>query len=143
MATYTIRCMFAEWREAVVAVEAPDLETACALAVETANDGGAYWEPVDGCGDTFIADAALGQHDAPHYAPATDQLPIPYGWTERGTSGDIRNARELATVLAALRYWQRVGIIAGYAEHDIATDGDTHLPLTTDEIDALCERLNQ
>jgi len=50
--------------------------------------------------------------------------------------------RELATVLAALRYWQREGWISGGHEHDIATNGDTLEPLGADEIDALCERLN-
>jgi hypothetical protein len=49
--------------------------------------------------------------------------------------------RELATVLAALRYWQdemRPGDVPlCYPEHfeDVT-------PLTTDEIDSLCERLN-
>jgi hypothetical protein len=51
-------------------------------------------------------------------------------------------SRELATVLAALRYWQREGIHSGGHEQDIAADGDTIKPLTADEIDALCERLN-
>lgn len=63
------------------------------------------------------------------------------------------NERELGTVLAALRYWQaRVEIRSGKwtqrtefendermaAIDDIA--GDT--PLTIEEIDALCDRLN-
>lgn len=46
------------------------------------------------------------------------------------------DARELATVLAALRYWQEeaVGI------YNIALEAGG--PLTYAEIDALCERLN-
>jgi hypothetical protein len=51
--------------------------------------------------------------------------------------------RELATVLAALRYWQQdladnqdAGPISPVHFDDEAT------PLTVDEIDALCERLN-
>jgi len=48
--------------------------------------------------------------------------------------------RELATVLAALRHWQHVGMHA--AMLDIATDGGKHEPLTETEIDALCERIN-
>jgi hypothetical protein len=52
------------------------------------------------------------------------------------------NNRELATVLAALRYWQREGLMSSGGEHDVATDGDTLEPLTTEEIDALCERIN-
>lgn len=66
------------------------------------------------------------------------------------------NERELATVLAALRMlqrkttmvacsldgekWERVGLPDGI--DDIITDGGTITPLTDDEIDALCERLN-
>jgi hypothetical protein len=54
-------------------------------------------------------------------------------------------ARELATILAALRYWQgelsdNDGVDA--LENDIATDGGTLKPLTVEEIGALCERLN-
>ena len=56
--------------------------------------------------------------------------------------------RELATVIAALRFYQR-GLLGGpstfasYAESDIATGGGTLVPLDDLEIDALCERLNQ
>ena len=52
------------------------------------------------------------------------------------------NKRELATVLAALRYWQREGLISGGHEQDIASDGETIKPLSAEEIDALCEELN-
>ena len=51
--------------------------------------------------------------------------------------------RELATVLAALRLWQAdvsdndAGIPADFVEFF-----DDHAPLTADEIDALCDRLN-
>jgi len=50
--------------------------------------------------------------------------------------------RELATVLAALRYWQREGLFSCGHEIDIASNGDTLEPLTARDIDALCERLN-
>ena len=50
--------------------------------------------------------------------------------------------RELATALAALRYWQRTGLNRDTPEDDIAMDGCIRA-LTADEIDALCERLNQ
>lgn len=49
-------------------------------------------------------------------------------------------SRKLATVLAALRYWQRSGIQA--IEYDIASDGGTVEPLDIEEIDDLCEELN-
>ena len=52
------------------------------------------------------------------------------------------NQRELKTVLAALRYWQREGRFSGGHEQDIATNGGASEPLDGDEIDALCERLN-
>lgn len=52
------------------------------------------------------------------------------------------NARETATVLAALRYWQREGLQSAGHEQDIACDGGTLTPLTAVEIDALAERIN-
>jgi hypothetical protein len=49
--------------------------------------------------------------------------------------------RELATVLAALRYWQEE-----MSPHDNAASCSEHFgevePLTADEIDDFCERLN-
>lgn len=56
--------------------------------------------------------------------------------------------REFATVMAALRYWQRHCAaqlrtsINRLAEDDVATNGGTLEALTADEIDALCLRLN-
>ena len=57
-------------------------------------------------------------------------------------SGPALDSRELATVLAALRYWQREGLMSGGREHAIASDGDHVAPLAVAEIDTLCERLN-
>ncbi len=54
------------------------------------------------------------------------------------------NPRELATILAALRWWQGC-IVAGkdmHDEMDIAEDGGTLVALSVFEIDKLCERLN-
>lgn len=56
------------------------------------------------------------------------------------------SARELATVLCALRLLQEVhgecdGDIPGHLQ-DIRDDGDTIEALDLDEIDDLCERLN-
>ena len=51
--------------------------------------------------------------------------------------------RELATILAALRYWQREGLRGDpQAELDIASDSGAFEMMTPDEIDPLCERLN-
>jgi hypothetical protein len=56
------------------------------------------------------------------------------------------DAREHATVLAALRFYQRKAVAAGTAadmpEHDIATSAGTLTPLDDIEIDVLCEQLN-
>lgn len=52
------------------------------------------------------------------------------------------DSRELATVLAALRYWQREGLMSDGHEQDIATDQGTVDRLSSEEIDGLCERLN-
>lgn len=49
---------------------------------------------------------------------------------------------ELATVLAALRYWQREGLMSAGCEQDIACDGGRFEPLNDSEIETLCERLN-
>lgn len=53
----------------------------------------------------------------------------------------LRNAEELATVLAALRMWQRCPSHPADLNM-IATNGDQLMPLTDAEIDELCERLN-
>lgn len=51
-------------------------------------------------------------------------------------------AQELATVLAALRHWQKVSPESAEAFEDIATDGGRFAPLSVDKIDGLCTRLN-
>ena len=51
-------------------------------------------------------------------------------------------ARELATILAALRYWQKDLPESAEVLADIATDGGRLEPLTVDEIDELCMSLN-
>lgn len=50
--------------------------------------------------------------------------------------------RELGTILAALRYWQRTALDVALPEDDIATDGAALDPLSEEEIDELCERIN-
>jgi len=65
-------------------------------------------------------------------------------WVEKveahGLSALAVDDRELATVLAALRGHQRRTCPPDLL--DIATNGDRHVPLTCEEIDGLCERLN-
>lgn len=53
----------------------------------------------------------------------------------------LNDPREIATVLAALRLRQRKGWSSD-PEQVIATDGGTLEPLTDEEIDDLCERIN-
>ena len=57
------------------------------------------------------------------------------------------NERELATILAALRFHQDENLqagagIPGQAIRDIATDGGSLEPLRFEEVDELCERIN-
>jgi hypothetical protein len=54
------------------------------------------------------------------------------------------NKRELGTVLAALRFWQRgsCALNPDLDEMDIATDGGTLDALDDEEIDELYERIN-
>ena len=53
-------------------------------------------------------------------------------------------SRALATILAALRYWQVSdrNTATKAPEYDIASDSGEFEPLDNDEIDALCEQLN-
>ena len=51
--------------------------------------------------------------------------------------------RELATILAALRLWQRAGTKVADTFPEAMITSDAGAALTADEIDALCERLNQ
>jgi len=62
-------------------------------------------------------------------------------------SGPRIDKRELATILAALRVYQDGNVQAGQEITDewireVATDGGTLKPLNSDEVGALCERLN-
>ena len=52
------------------------------------------------------------------------------------------NPRQLGTLLAALRLWQRLGERHGGPELAIATDEGSFAPLAADEIDTLCEQIN-
>lgn len=51
------------------------------------------------------------------------------------------DARETATVLAALRRWQLQSVLT-HQGCSIATNDGEFEPLDADEIDDLCERLN-
>lgn len=50
--------------------------------------------------------------------------------------------RQIATVLAALRFWQRKGDRMESLESNIATSDREFEPLTLEEIDHLCEEIN-
>ena len=51
------------------------------------------------------------------------------------------NKRELATVLAALRYWQQART-ANNALDALASNDGEFVPLSPAEVDTLCERMN-
>lgn len=52
------------------------------------------------------------------------------------------STKEINTVLAALRFFQMKGAAAGPEIADLATNNGAESPMSNDEIDALCERLN-
>ena len=52
-------------------------------------------------------------------------------------------SRELATTLAALRHWQKELQREGTAFSDGFPHFSDETPLSVDEIDALCDRLNE
>jgi hypothetical protein len=57
-------------------------------------------------------------------------------------SNPLGNHRNLATVLAALRYWQREGVGSAGHEQNIATDDGAWSAMSVEEIDELCEAIN-
>lgn len=61
---------------------------------------------------------------------------------QRGGENYDLDERQIATVIAALRYWQRKGWISSGHEHQLASNGGSIEPLTKAEIDDLCEYLN-
>ena len=61
---------------------------------------------------------------------------------DRAVLHDLSNV-ERDAILASLRLWQRTPEAERYAEHDIFTNMGIHDGLTIEEIDDLCERLNE
>jgi len=76
-----------------------------------------------------------------------DALRSAAGRLDSKSDDDGFDRREAATLLAALRHWQREiqhpqrGSVQELL-HDVATDGGEFEELSADEIDALCERIN-
>jgi hypothetical protein len=76
--------------------------------------------------------------------PASPALPVIDDVDETQLTQSFRfDRRQLATVLAALRYWKRKGLSDCSDEMDIACDGGTLELMSAREIDALCEEINQ
>jgi hypothetical protein len=77
---------------------------------------------------------------------ADDQRELGHGADHRWTGGTMKRLivddRELATILAALRMWARLGARQGPVEEDTATDGGLLESLTAHETQALGDRLN-
>lgn len=78
-------------------------------------------------------------------APSYDATkePIPNERMGKKIEPGIFTDRELSTVLAALRYWNREGLRSEGAEHQIANNAGSIEPLNSGEIEDLCERLWQ
>jgi hypothetical protein len=55
----------------------------------------------------------------------------------------VEDGREAATILAALSYWRRDGLVSAGREQNFATDHERIQPLSGEEIDALCERIKR
>ena len=117
------------WQTHERTTRAPSAEDACkrALAWAETDDG---WNSCDESGQAYVIRLTRdGQEiDVPEQFRALDQ---------RALAGF--DARELATVIAALRYWNRA-LIPG--EILSTSTGADVVALAPDEIDALCERLN-
>lgn len=78
---------------------------------------------------------AIGRHQNESFKLTEGELPDAFFFTDR----------ELATVLAALRYWQRdiaARQFLSVPEDDIANEGGKLQALDVGEIDELAERLN-
>ena len=74
-----------------------------------------------------------------------EDIELTWHATERAkdiASNHALSGRESATILAALRYWQREGLGSVGSEHDIADDHGRFKPLSVADIDQLCERIN-
>lgn len=97
------------------------------------------------------SNAEIDRYMADHIVSALD-LQETYGGGPELDAGQIRECapkagngfepRELATILAALRFWQRTPSDYTEPENDIATNGGETDALSIEEIDVLCERLN-
>ena len=92
MPHFTVQCGYHAHYATTVHVDADDHETACALAVEAANDT-ELWKATDHCGDTFVDAIAEGDHAHP-WGP--DALPVPAQFTERGEPPAISIAADSA-----------------------------------------------
>jgi hypothetical protein len=94
---------------------------------------------VDGCGIEFatFSEGEYVESISIDRVRAT-QVYQELGKLLRGTPSE----RETATILAALRFWQREGAASAGRERDIETDGGRFEPLSAEEVDALCECIN-
>jgi hypothetical protein len=147
-------------------VEAPNLATACCRIID-ADDWEGHQEDYDNARPTTIIKAVEVPDDySPDYrgvvgSPAAHalygagladlEIPAEFAEGDPASVGRVEpqreqnlSDRELATVLAGLRCWQKAinRVRLEQALADIATAGGTLLPLRGAEIDALCERLN-
>lgn len=80
----------------------------------------------------------------PCYVPEIIRLIAGKGSSPMPTLSTVPGSRQRATILAALRLWQRTALTSEVPlpEDDIATNGGTDVLMQPGEIDALCEELN-
>ena len=86
---FTVQCGFASYFSNTVVVEAADVDAACRLAVEIANQSDG-WKAIDHCGPTFVDAVAEGE-DADPWMIRGSVLPVPAELAEQDGSS-LRSA---------------------------------------------------
>lgn len=94
--TWTVDVQRAVYFSTTVTVEGADVETACALAIERADDEEAGWHTVEGGSGSFVAALARGR-DADPWGPRGSRSPVPVRFCEHG-AGAMRPEHEPSAV---------------------------------------------
>jgi hypothetical protein len=98
-----------------------------------------HWLPANSAAVTAPGEPGDPVYDLWDSLPEACIFPVKTAVPE---AADLESRRQTATILAALRLWQRQLSPGVRALDDIATDGGTLAPLDDDEIDRLCEAIN-
>lgn len=102
-------------------------------AVRTLQDGLRQTESANVTRDV----APSGKRITKQQAEARAGLIPESDWEEIASQSEYFNESETATVLAALRHWQKTGDVAAFPDHFEGVK-----PLSDEEINDLCERIN-